>query len=49
MKRARELRVELLYGGVVGYKFPKLIGNAGAASSKRWRYENEITKQITGM
>ena len=49
MKRARELRVELLQSGVAAYKLPKLIGNAGAAWFKQWRYENEITKQITGM
>ena len=49
LKKARDLRVELLRDGHDEYSLPKLIGNAGAQWFKRWRQERGISMKVTGM
>ena len=49
MKRARELKAELLLEGWSEAALPKLQGNAGVQWFRRWRQMYGIVKKVTGM
>ena len=49
MKKARELRADLVHHGWREADLPKLVGNAGHQWFKRWRKMYGIVKKVTGM
>ena len=49
LKKARELRGQLVHEGWIDKDLPKLIGNPGACWFKRWRRRYGIVKKVTGM
>ena len=49
MKKARELRADLLHGGWKEQDLPNLDGNAGAQWFMRWRERYGIVRKVVGM